>query len=194
MKGRPRAFDEDEVLDRALMAFWRLGYDACSVRDIVAATGVKAQSLYNVYGDKRGLFLAAAARYRARSAAALAPLRKEDAGVDDVRGYVEQFLKMLRANDCTACLLVRTALSPIAGDAAIRRAIDEASNEVRAALALAVGAAVRRGELPRTLDPKAGAAYLYTVLHGLTALAQTGGTPKQLKAALATALAGLARA
>lgn len=54
--GRPRNFNEDEVVDCAASAFGRLGYGACSVDDLVAATGLQRGSLYKVFGSKRGLF------------------------------------------------------------------------------------------------------------------------------------------
>ena len=62
--GRARGFDEGAVLEQALACFWRHGYEACGVRELTDATGLKPQSLYNAFGSKRGLFLAALRRYR----------------------------------------------------------------------------------------------------------------------------------
>jgi TetR/AcrR family transcriptional repressor of nem operon len=53
---RPRTFDEDDVIARAADAFGRLGYAACSVDDLVAATGLQRGSLYKAFGSKRNLF------------------------------------------------------------------------------------------------------------------------------------------
>lgn len=53
---RPRTFDEDVVLDRAAEVFGRLGYNACSIDDLVAATALQRGSLYKAFGSKRGLF------------------------------------------------------------------------------------------------------------------------------------------
>lgn len=58
MAGRKRAFDEDEVLDRARDLFIRSGYRGVSVGDLLAATGLQRASLYNAFGSKQGLFLA----------------------------------------------------------------------------------------------------------------------------------------
>lgn len=54
--GRPRNFIEDEVVDSAARIFGRLGYTACSIDDLVEATGLQRGSLYKVFGSKRGLF------------------------------------------------------------------------------------------------------------------------------------------
>ena len=63
---RPREFDEEEVLDRALDVFWRRGYGATSVEDLTAATGLGRGSLYAAFGDKETLFLTCLRRYHLR--------------------------------------------------------------------------------------------------------------------------------
>ncbi|MEM7620772.1 MAG: TetR/AcrR family transcriptional regulator [Pseudomonadota bacterium] len=60
---RPREFQEDEVLDKAMFCFWRSGYEAASIGDLEKATGISRISLYNAFKDKEGLFLAVQARY-----------------------------------------------------------------------------------------------------------------------------------
>src|SRR5882762_1036593 len=60
---RTPEFDREQVLDEALRAFWRNGYEATSLNDLLEATGLARQSLYNTFGDKHGLFLASLRRY-----------------------------------------------------------------------------------------------------------------------------------
>lgn len=62
--GRPREFEEEQVLDQAMKTFWRQGYAATSVKDLVRETGLNPGSLYEAFGDKHGLFVAAVNRYR----------------------------------------------------------------------------------------------------------------------------------
>jgi AcrR family transcriptional regulator len=64
MVGRKRGFDRDEVLDQVTRAFWRDGYQATSVADLTATTGVNPPSLYAAFGDKHALFTEAVARYQ----------------------------------------------------------------------------------------------------------------------------------
>lgn len=71
--GRPRIFDEEQVVDRAMELFWTKGYEATSVSDLAAKLGVHPGSLYRTFGDKYVLFLRALARYRDSQARALAP-------------------------------------------------------------------------------------------------------------------------
>ncbi|MBL8162818.1 MAG: TetR/AcrR family transcriptional regulator [Anaerolineae bacterium] len=60
---RSREFDQDDVLDRAMLLFWAQGYEATSVRDLITAMGISSSSLYEAFGDKQAVFLAALARY-----------------------------------------------------------------------------------------------------------------------------------
>src|ERR1700752_392529 len=70
---RPRGFDCDHVVDRAMELFWTQGYDATSVSDLTAERGVHPGSLYRTFGDKHALFLHALERYRQSQARPLAP-------------------------------------------------------------------------------------------------------------------------
>jgi TetR/AcrR family transcriptional repressor of nem operon len=60
---RPREFDEIAVLEAAVDCFWKRGYEATSIRDLAASTGLSAPSLYNAFGDKRTLYAKALERY-----------------------------------------------------------------------------------------------------------------------------------
>ena len=61
--GRPRAFDVDEALDRALEVFWRKGYEGASLPDLTEAMGINRPSLYAAFGNKEALFRKAIDRY-----------------------------------------------------------------------------------------------------------------------------------
>src|ERR1700759_2451418 len=56
-RGRPRSFDEQEALEKAIQVFWSKGYDGVTIDDLVAGMGVGRPSLYAVFGDKRTIFL-----------------------------------------------------------------------------------------------------------------------------------------
>jgi len=65
--GRPREFDEDQVLECAMHAFWRHGYESTSVADLVVAMNLQKGSIYKAFGDKRALFMRALERYLDKS-------------------------------------------------------------------------------------------------------------------------------
>ena len=58
-------FNQDVIVDRAMLLFWRMGYGATSIQDLERTTRLRRGSLYNAYGDKQGLFVAALKRYEA---------------------------------------------------------------------------------------------------------------------------------
>src|ERR1700729_2784553 len=115
--GRPRGFSLNAALDRAIPVFWAKGYDAASFRDLTSAMGISAPSLVAAFGDKRGLFDAAVARYAETIAARhLTALE----GVDGLRERLAAFFAAVVANASgdghpTGCL-VTCAFSDLAGD------------------------------------------------------------------------------
>ena len=191
---RPREFDETEVLDRALLTFWRVGYDACSIRDLVKSTGLQRQSLYNGFGDKDALFLAVLKRYEQHSASALAELDRPEATLMDLRGYMEGVLAIQATRGCGACLLVRTAFGPQIRNPRVRKVITAGAEAVRACFVRVIQRAVLARQVPEQTEPEYCAAYLYTVLNGLAALIKTGGSSEQVAAVLDHTFASLSRA
>jgi AcrR family transcriptional regulator len=88
---RQREFDEGTVLDAAVLCFWKQGYEATSVRDLVAQTGITSASLYNAFGDKRALyqkaldhFVEASVADRIRRCEALPPRQAIEAFFEDI--------------------------------------------------------------------------------------------------------------
>lgn len=118
--GRPRSFDRDAVLDRAIPVFWAKGYDGASFRDLTAAMGISAPSLVAAFGDKRGLFEAAVARYAETIAAG--PLTALEAAHDLSDRLAGCFAAVIAnaAGDGhpTGCLIVCSLAAAAGGDVA----------------------------------------------------------------------------
>jgi TetR/AcrR family transcriptional repressor of nem operon len=156
--GRHKSFVPAEILDRAMQAFWRRGYAATSVDDLVAATGINRASLYGTFGDKAALFRACLDRYAEEIVTPwLAAVAK---GEPDA---VPRFLKALAAYSASdpkrqGCLMVNAAVETRPDDpealaairnhfqrlesiftAALDRGSPTARGEARLALCLAVG-------------------------------------------------------
>jgi TetR/AcrR family transcriptional repressor of nem operon len=189
---RPREFDETEVLDQALCVFWRLGYEGTSIADLVSATGLQRQSLYNVFTDKHGLFRASIGRYITHMEESLVPLQRAETTVADLRVYMEGVLEHQRKGSFGACLLVKTAFGPESADPEVRKAVELGANAVRSRFERVIASEIERGAVASSTSPKASAAFLYTVLNGLSALIRTGGAHAQIANVLSQAFAGLA--
>ncbi|MFV2038859.1 MAG: TetR/AcrR family transcriptional regulator [Acidimicrobiales bacterium] len=110
-RGRPRTFDEDEVLDALTSLFWRQGYEATSVADIAATTGLKRSSLYNAFGSKLELFSRILDRYITARIELLETMAAEaGGGIDALHAFLE-FARSEMATElgCNGCLAVNTA-------------------------------------------------------------------------------------
>ncbi|MFO0725306.1 MAG: TetR/AcrR family transcriptional regulator [Myxococcota bacterium] len=187
---RPREFDEAEVADRALLCFWKQGFQATAISELVEATGIQRQSLYNTFLDKRGLFLRALARYHQRVGEGLEVLAGPSAGLRELQAYLQGVIEMQRGLGVGACLMVQTAFSPAHEDPEIRQAVEQSADRVRQRLQEVLRAELTRKALRPEVDPAAAAAYLYAVLNGASALVRTGA-PDQASAAIELAIHSL---
>jgi TetR/AcrR family transcriptional repressor of nem operon len=117
-----KQFDRDDVLDRAMALFWRRGYEATSIRDLVTATGINRGSIYATFGDKQGLFLAVLDRYGEKIAN---PLMAQLDDPDPRRAIQRMFESIIqRTSDPRfprGCLNTNTSLECPSGDEITRK-------------------------------------------------------------------------
>jgi AcrR family transcriptional regulator len=188
-KGRPRAFDVDRALDRALHLFWREGYEGTSLSDLTRVMGINRPSLYAAFGDKEALFRRALDRY------ADGPAAHVRAALDQptARAVVDHFLRRMadlitNPRNPAGCLNVQGALAcnasaePIREQLALRRAAGEKALRQRLKRAKA------EGDLPRDANPTDLARYVATVAHGMSVQAAGGARRSQLRRVVQTVL------
>jgi AcrR family transcriptional regulator len=176
--GRPREFDIEQALDRALAVFWRKGYEGTSLPDLTRAMGINRPSLYAAFGNKEALFRRALDRYDAGPAGYVREALKEPTA----RAVAERLLRgtidlLTGPRNPRGCLLVHGALA--CGEAA-----ESLRQELASRRAAAEGALRRRFEraladadLPASTDPADLARYVVTVIHGM-AVQAAGGTSR----------------
>ena len=162
---RPREFDEEAVLERALELFWRDGYAATSLQALLTHMGISRQSLYNTFGDKRRLFLAALDRYAdLRAREMLGDLEHEDASLAEVFGFFERLgQNAAQKGSCgaaethpEACLIGRSCMELGAADPEVAARVHYFFDRTVKAFRNALDNAVRKGEI-ETLDTAATA-------------------------------------
>jgi TetR/AcrR family transcriptional regulator, transcriptional repressor for nem operon len=186
---RPREFDEGTVLGAAVLCFWRQGYEATSVRDLVEQTGVTAASLYNAFGDKRSLYQKALNHYIERSVAdrirrceALPPFRA-------IEAFFEEIVKRsLNDRDRKGCMLVNAALDVAPHDPAFREVVAEVLVSIEAFFLACVRAGQADGTITRSLSAETLAQNLLGVLMGIRVLARVRPERSLLEGAVAPAL------
>lgn len=109
---RPKAFDPDDVLHKAMQVFWERGYEATSMQDLVECMGINRFSLYSTFGDKHQLFLAALARYRDKVVARLVDdMERSDAGLAAIWQFFKRLIdSFASAQGWRGCLITNTAV------------------------------------------------------------------------------------
>lgn len=187
--GRPRGFDLDLALDRALHVFWRKGYEGTSLSDLTKAMRINRPSLYAAFGNKEALFRKALDRYsRGPTAFYDDALRAPTA-----RAVVERLLRgtielLTDPQTPRGCLIVQSALA--CGDAAdsVRKEVSARRKAGEAALRRRFQRAKREGDLPAKADPADLARYTTTVMHGMAVQGAGSATRPQLLRVMKTAL------
>jgi len=174
---RPRAFEPEEAVRQALLVFWHKGYDATSLSDIEAATGVARMSLYNVFGDKDGLFQAALERY-IQSSRRLYEKYLRDGGLAELETLIAAHTKPQRLGEAATwgCLMVNT----ITADAGVSERAHAAIEAFRRYAIGEIEAALRRarahGEIDPSLPLRDLAEFILTTLWGIKATIRHAGT------------------
>lgn len=120
--GRPKAYERDEVLARAMEVFWADGYHATSTRDLAAAMGINVATIYAEFQSKEGLYAAALDLYEREVVTAFfGPLDESDASIATVRSTLRQFPAMARRVEVAPGCLVTNAAIERAPDAGVSR-------------------------------------------------------------------------
>lgn len=170
---RPREFDEEAVLDAAAVRFWNHGFEATSVRDLSAETGLTTASLYNAFGDKRALYRRALDHYvnrnvldRIRRCSAMEPRVA-------VETFFEEILqRSLGDPECKGCMLVNSALEVAPHDPEFRAAIATALTRIEDFFLERIRAGQATGAISAARPAEELARHLLGVLMGLRVLAR----------------------
>lgn len=184
---RPQQFDRDEVLDHALLVFWKKGFESASIQDLVDATGLNRGSLYNSFGDKAELFALVMDRYRANSPAKPLVVAANDLeSVTDARALIAKFFSDLveraqKDGDHKGCLLTNTSAGFYGCTDAMTDWVRETLKGLEEALTTLVKHGQISGEITSDAKPNAIARSLVASAQGLNVLARTGAKPQMLK-------------
>lgn len=171
---RPREFEREVVLDRAMRAFWSRGYEATSIQHLVERTGIQRGSLYGAFGDKRGLFFAAIEHYdRVMTARLLAALDAPGSGLAAIRDFFR--LKVALAQERgrpRGCLVTNSAAELASRDRGTAGRVNATLGRIEAAFHRAVVRGQQAGEIDPARDPRALARFLTSSAQGLSVMAK----------------------
>jgi TetR/AcrR family transcriptional repressor of nem operon len=171
-RGRPRAVQPEKALDTAMRAFWADGYDTVSIDRLCRETGMTRTSLYQDYGGKEGLFLAAIGHYvRTRVALLTNALGPKGTLEADLREFFDAVMDLATCHPAMPGCLISCVLAEVAGgNETFREELDRRFSALE-------GCIVRRLDIdggPAPRDTAAVAGMLAAVARGITLRARSG--------------------
>ena len=189
-RGRPRAYEPDVALGKALDLFRKEGFAATSLDDLSAATGMNRPSLYGAFGDKRELFIKSYQRYREDARAAMAGIFRDELPIRQrlARIYAVALDIYLSGESPRGCFTVMTAASEAVSDPEIRAMVLEGFAELDKAFAACFRRAKEKGELPASADPTVLAQIASATIHTIAIRARARTPRKELEAIVNGAL------
>lgn len=190
---RPKEFEREEVLDRAIEVFWDRGYEAASVQDLVDQMGINRGSLYSTFGDKHRLFLEALDRYEEVFHAEILEMLTEPGSP---RKAIERvFDSITRQCACESgkrgCLLTNAAVELSGHDNETTNRVQANFTRLEAAFQQACKASMEKGEIRAHHDPRALARFLTSSLQGLRVMSKARPSRAHLRDITRVALSAL---
>jgi TetR/AcrR family transcriptional regulator, copper-responsive repressor len=184
-RGRPRAYQPEIALGKALDLFRKDGFAATSLDDLSAATGMNRPSLYSAFGDKRELYIKSYQRYRADARAGMIDIFRDQM---PIRQRLERIyaatLGIYLSGEAgpRGCFTVMTAASEAVADPDIRKLVLEGFSELDKAFAACFRLAKENGELPESADPVVLAQLASATIHTIAIRARAQVPRKELEA------------
>ena len=186
-RGRPKQFDDDEVLARAMQVFWRKGYDATSLDDLVEAMGIPRQSLYRTFTDKHTLFLRALEYYDQNvTSRILAVLSAEGPAIDNLLAVFEAWKQAINSPERMGCLMVNTSTQVPPDDAQVIKIVEENRKRGAAVFEKTLRRAQKEGDIDSSINPKVASRTICATVNGLLGMSRTGASDAFKKDVLAS--------
>ncbi|KOV87617.1 TetR family transcriptional regulator [Nocardia sp. NRRL S-836] len=193
--GRPREFDKDKALERALELFWSRGYGATSIQDLVDALAVERGSLYGTFGDKRSFYLDAVRLYwdvyerRLTAALGTTPLLPALREILSHPARLDELISDVGAPH--GCLVGNTTAELVPHDSEATEVVARSYRRFTDIVADALRRAQAAGEVTDSARPDAQAQLLLYVVQGLSLVSRAGLDRKAALAAVDTVINGL---
>ncbi|HIG65447.1 MAG TPA: TetR/AcrR family transcriptional regulator [Methyloprofundus sp.] len=166
---RSKAFNEEEVLDKAVAVFWTKGYEATSMQDLVEAMGIQRGSLYATFGSKQQLFLQALERYgKVVVKQFLDILESKPSAIESIDAFFAQLVEhLLTAGPLRSCLVTNSAIERGLRDAETKQQVLHLLNALDKGFYNTLARAQKDGEISTQLDLNKLASFLTSSMQGL---------------------------
>ena len=173
---RPLAFDPQEKLHQAMLLFWRQGYEATSVQDLVDALQINRFSLYNTFGDKEALYEQVIRHYQTHVFGYLeAQLQPAEEGLPRLFAYLEALCEGLeRQPEPWGCLLQNSVMSRNAFSPSLQAVVDEFLSILYSHILAIMKAAIKLGQIESGQSADVLADFVATHIQGMLVISKRG--------------------
>lgn len=191
---RTKEFDTDEALEKAIGLFWDKGYSACSMQDVVEGLGLSRSSIYETFGDKRQLFLAALKKYQQEG---IEGMRNNLGTSTDIRRSIKDLIYSVLPPAVDeplqkGCFMINAGIELAPHDPEIAAIVQANSEEMEAIMTAAIRKGQEAGQIARNLDASSIARFIFIILSGLRVSAASAAADRtKLEAAIKVTLSVL---
>jgi TetR/AcrR family transcriptional repressor of nem operon len=189
---RPKEFDPNQALDKAMHVFWHKGYEATSMEDLLTAMNLNRGSLYDTFGDKRELFLKAMDRYCTGGGIGdrISILNQPGPALPLIRRFINAMLEFGLSDPLRrGCMITNTVMELAPHEKDIARKVAGRLQMTEEAFFKLLARAKQEGELAKDKDPRALARVLVTMMQGTIVMIKAGTPADVVKQTARTALA-----
>jgi AcrR family transcriptional regulator len=190
-RGRPRTFEREPALRRAMDLFWEKGFDNCSMTDLVDAMGVNSPSIYAAFGNKERLYREAVELYvQTEGGAAFRKFESHSTLRESLEAMFETSIELFTAaRPSRGCMIFLGGAAVGAEHVELRNFLQELRLKVTRTVEKRLKKAIEQGELVRDIDAAALATLCMSVFSGLSIQAADGASKRKLRAGIAQLLA-----
>lgn len=187
---RPKEFNPDDAIEKAMHVFWHKGYEATSMEDLLTAMNLNRGSLYDTFGDKRQLFLKAIDRYcHGFVAEKFSLLDQPGPALPTLRRFIHGMIASALADpQRRGCLIANTAMERSPHEKEIAGTLRQALKMAEDTFFKVLARAKQQGELQHDKDPRALARFLTTMMQGTIVMIKAGASADAVKQTVETAL------
>ncbi|MBP6116078.1 MAG: TetR/AcrR family transcriptional regulator [Neisseriaceae bacterium] len=180
--GRPRTYDVDEALDRAIDVFCERGYSGASISALAQAMGLVTGSLYKAFKDKEALFMAALQRYNARNGRVTDGIvAAETSGMEKLRALLKLYVSASHSVEgLKGCLVVTSAVELTTFSAQVADRVEGCIEELKGLLMRIVRLGQRDGSINTSIEPEAAAVFILCHLQGLRVMGKLNPSAHEL--------------
>jgi AcrR family transcriptional regulator len=190
--GRPRTFNREEALRKAMLVFWEKGFEGTTMADLIAAIGMKAPSVYAAFGNKDALFREAVELYKGQvEQGPLKALGESPSILDALESSLRESIKMLTGPEASTCLIMAGAINCAPEHQEHVQHLRDLRSGYKEVLRQRFAQAIEDGQLVKGADADDLAEFYFGFIHGLALRAKDGSTKKELQSSCKLALQAL---